>query len=313
MHEFELIEHYFHRAGGAGVAVGIGDDGAVLDLPAERQLVAVADTLVAGVHYPDELTPADIGFRAVAVNLSDIAAMGATPAWFTLALSIPAADATWLEGFASGLFAAADEHDVALVGGDTTAGLQTVITVQALGHVARGRCLQRSGCQPGDRIYLSGTPGDAAAGLACLQNGESQPYLVQRFRRPAARVALGASLVGIANAAIDVSDGLCADLSHVLTASGCGATLEQERLPLSAELVAYCGEAEAARSALAGGDDYELVFTVSEANEQRLLQATRDKGQFVTRIGVAEPEPGLRMTHNGQQQAVPSTGYRHFA
>ncbi|MGB5247970.1 MAG: thiamine-phosphate kinase [Woeseia sp.] len=313
MHEFELIDHYFRRSGGRGVVLGIGDDGAILDVPPGRQLIAVVDTLVEGVHFPPELDARDIGYRAVAVNLSDIAAMGGEPAWMTLALTLPEADTSWLAGFAEGLFIAAAEHDVALVGGDTTAGGETVISVQLLGHIASGQFLTRSGCRPGDSIYVSGTPGDAAAGLALLQQGNSEHALAKRFCRPAARVQLGQAVANLASAAIDVSDGLCADLQRLLQASGCGATIEQQRLPLSPALLDHCGDADAARLALTGGDDYELLLTVNAEQEAEFLQAARKCDVSVTRLGVAEIDMGLRVTRNGQPITMNLAGYRHFS
>lgn len=314
MHEFELIERYFtHKTAGAGVILGVGDDGAVLRVSPGRDLVAVVDTLVAGVHFPQGLAAADIGYRALAVNLSDIAAMGGVPRWFTLALTLPAADPAWLEEFAGGLFDAARESSVALVGGDTTSGSQLVISVQLLGDVVAGAFLTRSGCQPEDRIYVSGTLGDAAAGLARLPQEAGTQRLAQRFRRPTARVRLGQALVGIATAAIDVSDGLHADLNHVLRASNCGASLQLERLPLSAELLAQCSEAEAVQLALSGGDDYELVFCVSAAQEARVQQIAHDLGEQITCIGNAEHEQGLRLTHRGTPYTAQSDGYRHFS
>ncbi len=313
MDEFELIARYFSRDGGAGVVLGVGDDGAVLELPADRRLVAVVDTLVDGVHYPAHFAAADVGYRAVAVNLSDIAAMGAEPAWMTLALTLPAVDTEWLAGFADGLYRAAGEHGVALVGGDTTRGAQTVISVQLLGHAAPAGVLTRSGCRPGDLLYVSGTLGEAAAGLESLQGGRDEVALEARFRRPVPRVALGRAVAGIAGAAIDVSDGLAADLGHVLAASGCGATLELERLPLSATLVAARGEERARALALTGGDDYELCLAVPAAAEEAFLAAARDCDTPVTRIGRARAEAGLVLTQNGEAVASPQGGYRHFA
>ncbi len=312
MHEFELIERFFRRAGGRRVVLGIGDDGAILDLPGGRQLLAVVDTLVEGVHFPQGMAAADVGYRAVAVNLSDIAAMGGTPAWMTLALTLPAADENWLAAFAEGLFTAAGEHDVALVGGDTTSGSQRVVTVQLLGHVAADKWLARSGCRPGDRIYVSGHPGDAAAGLERVQQGDSRHYLARRFLRPAARVGLGSAVAGIASAAIDISDGLCADLERVLQASGCGATIEQERLPLSAALLEACGQDAAIRYALTGGDDYELLCAVSADNEAAFLRAAATAEVAVTRIGMADEQRGMRVTAGGQAVKIDTTGYRHF-
>jgi thiamine-monophosphate kinase len=313
MDEFELIDRYFRRTVGHGVALGIGDDGAVLNVPNGRQLVAVVDTTVAGVHYPDNLPAADIGYRAVAVNLSDIAAMGATPSWMTLALTLPASDPDWLEQFASGMFAAADAYGVALVGGDTTRGSQTVVSVQLLGHAASHAILKRSGARPGDGIYVSGTLGDAAAGLQLLQKGEAGDFLKERFRRPEARVTLGQAVASIAGAAIDISDGLAADLDRILTASGVGATVDRQALPLSAELLAWAGADEARRLALTGGDDYELCLAVPAVDEAEFQRLARQAGVSVTRIGVAEATPGLRISTGGADvRPLKEPGFRHF-
>lgn len=311
--EFELIERFFHRTTGAGVTLGIGDDGALLDLPRDRQLVAVVDTSICGVHFPVGMDAADVGFRAVAMNLSDMAAMGATPAWMTLALTLPEADATWLEGFAHGLFAAAGQYDVALVGGDTTRGAQTVITIQLLGHVANDAALLRSGCKAGDNIYVSGTLGDAAAGLALVQRAADETFLSTRFRRPDARVGLGQAVAGVASAAIDVSDGLYADLGRILDASGTGATIERMDLPLSEQLREFAGDAAARQMALTGGDDYELCMTVAPASDADFRRAATQAGVPVTCIGKVDQEPGLRLTDAGRPVNFADPGYRHFA
>lgn len=260
MDEFELIRRYFTRAGSApGVAVGVGDDGAVLVPEPGRELVAVVDTLVEDVHFPSDIRPADLGFRAVAVNLSDIAAMAARPRWMTLALTIPQADECWLEGFSAGIREAAG--DVALVGGDTTRGDRTVVSVQIIGDVEAGRALLRSGARVGDTVFVTGTLGDAAAGLELIARGQADAFLAQRYFRPVARVAFGRSLAGRASAAIDISDGLVGDLGKLLSASGVGAEIDVERLPVSDALRAACDERERRRFALSGGDDYELLFT----------------------------------------------------
>ncbi len=313
MDEFALIDRYFRRAGGSGVALGVGDDGAVLEPPAGRNLVAVVDTLVAGVHYPDDLPAADVGFRAVAVNLSDLAAMGAEPAWMTLALTLPAADADWLDAFAAGLFAAADEHGVALVGGDTTRGPATVVSVQLLGHTEPGRELRRAGARPGDLMYLSGHPGDAAAGLAAWQSGQRDGPLVGKFRRPAARVALGQAAAGLASAAIDVSDGLAADLGHVLAASGCAAVIDVEDLPLSDALLAAVGAERALDLALGGGDDYELCIAVPAGAEAAFREAAAATATPVTAIGRFREGAGLQFKRGGRRFEPGVRGYRHFA
>ncbi len=313
MNEFELIDRYFRRNTGRDVVLGIGDDGAVLTVPDGRKLVAVVDTSVAGVHYPEGMAAADIGYRALAVNLSDIAAMGATPAWMTLALTLPDSDTEWLQEFANGLFAAADEHHVSLVGGDTTRGSQTVISVQLLGHVAGDAILTRSGCVAGDGIYVSGTLGDAAAGLALLQKGQADEYLQDRFRRPRARVALGQACASLANAAIDISDGLAADLSHILAASGVGATIDLLALPLSAELQAYAGIDGARQLALGGGDDYELCLTVPAALDAGFRRAAKESAVAVTRIGTADAAEGLRQSVGGANiKPLQQPGFQHF-
>jgi len=262
--EFQLIQHYFVRANEAkGVITGIGDDGAVLRPDANLDLVAVIDTLVEGVHFPADLDAADIAFRAVAVNLSDIAAMGARPRWMTLALTLSQADEAWLDAFATGLFDAASEHDVALVGGDMTSGEKTVVSVQITGDVGKDAAILRSGASPGDTIYVTGTVGDAAAGLELMSAGRSDNYLQNRFCRPSARVHYGQSLCGFASAAIDVSDGLFGDLGKLLAASDVGAEIDLRKLPLSAALQSNFDAESQRRFALSGGDDYELCFTAA--------------------------------------------------
>ncbi len=313
MDEFQLIERYFRRPvpGSAGVEVGVGDDGAIVRLPPGRELVVVVDTLVAGVHFPADMAPADVGYRALAVNLSDIAAMGAEPAWMTLALTLPAPDAAWLEGFAAGLRELAGRHGVALIGGDTTRGPLTV-SVQVLGHLPAGTRLLRGDARPGDRIFVSGTPGEAAAGLGLpAPVSDSERRLRARFLRPEPRLGLGRALAGrssAAIAAIDVSDGLLADLAHICEASGAGAVIDQERLPLSAALLRVAGRERAAELALTGGDDYELCFTLPPDVDADDLSA--DVG--VTAIGVMTPEPGIRLRRHGRDVPLPAGGYRHF-
>jgi len=311
--EFQLIERYFRRPapGGAGVEVGVGDDGAIVRLPPGRELVVVVDTLVAGVHFPAEMTPPDVGYRALAVNLSDVAAMGAEPAWMTLALTLPAPDADWLEGFAAGLWDLAERHGVALIGGDTTRGPLTV-SVQVLGHLPAGTRLLRGGARAGDRVFVSGTPGDAAAGLGLrTPDTDAERRLRTRFLRPEPRLGLGLALAGRASAAIaaiDVSDGLLADLAHICEASGVGAVIEEERLPLSAALLEVAGRERAAEFALTGGDDYELCFTLPPEVEADDLSADVP----VTAIGVVTAEPGIRLRRHGRDVPLPAGGYRHF-
>ncbi len=304
--EFELIRRYFDGAAGAsGVVVGVGDDGAVLAPSPGMHLVEVVDTLVEGTHFPRGFHPADIGYRAVAVNLSDIAAMGATPRWMTLALSMPVADEAWLESFAEGLYAAAAEFDVALVGGDTTSAAQIVVSIQVTGEVDHGAALLRSTARPGDTIYVTGTIGDAAAGLAGLLRGDPVRDLVSRFARPSARVAYGRSLVGIASAAIDVSDGLYGDLEKMLLASGVGAEIDLARLPLSSALRDNFTAEEQRRFALSGGDDYELCFTAA-------VEPPDPGTMRLSAIGTITESPRLVCRQEGAEVAVEDGGYRHF-
>jgi thiamine-monophosphate kinase len=305
MDEFELIRRYFKRHYDTDdIVTGIGDDGAVLAPDSERQQIQVIDTLVEGVHFPQDTDPSDIAYRAVAVNLSDIAAMGGRPRWMTLALTLPNVDEPWLESFSAGLFEAADEFDVALVGGDTTAGPLAVVTVNMTGDVRHGAALLRSGAQPGDAIYVTGTLGDAAAGLDLLQRGESNDVLVQRFLRPTARIETGEAIVGKATAAIDVSDGLAGDLRKLLTASGVGGAVQIDRLPISDALRVVGSSEQQTQWALCGGDDYELCFTAKEDAMANIAG--------ITQIGHVTRSACLEYTLNGDVVEINDSGYRHF-
>ena len=305
MDEFELIRRYFERSHDSdSIVTGIGDDGAVLEPDPARQQVQVIDTLVSGVHFPNDTDPSDIAYRAVAVNLSDIAAMGGRPRWMTLALTLPSVEERWLESFAAGLFEAADEFGVALVGGDTTAGPLAVVTVSMTGDVPHGAALLRSGAQAGDAIYVSGTLGDAAAGLGLLLRGEPDDVLVRRFLRPTARIGTGEALVGKATAAIDVSDGLAGDLAKLLAASGVGGELQVDRLPISDALLAAGSKKQQFKWALCGGDDYELCFTAKE-------DAMADIAG-ITQIGQVTASGYLKCTLNGDVVEINDSGYRHF-
>jgi thiamine-monophosphate kinase len=312
--EFELIQKYFvYPDEAASVITGIGDDGAVLRPPMGKDLVTVVDTLVEGVHFPSDIRDIEaeqLGYRAVAVNLSDIAAMGAEPRWMTLALTLAKVDESWLSFFARGLHTAAEEHGVALVGGDVTKGESVVVTVQVSGHVEPGRAILRSGARIGDTIYVSGEVGDAAAGLRLEQNDPPylgpHSYLIDRYWSPAARVGLGCALVGRASAAIDISDGLYGDLDKLLTASGVGADLHLDKLPISIALKS-CFDKEQQRSfALSGGDDYELCFTSSEQ------LAGEIEGVRVTAIGKISKLPGIICYDEGKVVSYVDRGYRHF-
>ncbi len=318
LNEFELIQKYFARQPLArpDVVLGIGDDAAVLEVPPGQQLVISTDMLVAGVHFPEHTAAEDVGHKALAVNLSDLAAMGATPAWFTLNLSLPQPDPTWLDGFCQGLFALAGTHHVQLVGGDTARGPLT-IGVQICGLVPSGQALTRAGARPGDRVYVTGTLGDAALGLLCVQGRLALPeaqraQALERLNRPPARVTAGEHLRGLASACIDISDGVSADLGHILEASGVGARIELGRLPVSP---AYAGAFAALgwAPALAHGDDYELCFTIPAAREPAFRRASADLGVACSYIGDIEAGPGLRIVdESGADYRPPVAGYDHF-
>lgn len=305
MDEFDLIRCFSDRCrDAAGVAVGIGDDGAVLNPDPAKQQVQVIDTLVEGVHFPQDTNPADIAYRAVVVNLSDIAAMGARPRWMTLALTMHDANEQWVEAFASGLFDAADAFGVALVGGDTTRGATLVVTVSITGEVERGSGLLRRGAKPGDAIFVTGTLGDAAAGLSLMQRGELDSELVRRFLRPTPRIDIGTALVGKASAAIDISDGLVGDLRKLLTASGVGGEIHLDKLPLSNALRKCASTDQQFQWATCGGDDYELCFTADE-------DVVRDI-DGITRIGRITEGKDLKCMLDGDVVEIDVSGYRHF-
>ena len=306
MDEFDLIRRYFSRdASSRNVVVSVGDDGALLRPTDGYDQVQVIDTLVEGVHFPANVDAADIGYRVVAVNLSDIAAMGAVPRWMTLALTIWDKDEQWVERFASGLYAAAAEYEVALVGGDTTQGDAVVATVHVTGEVEHDAALLRSGAQAGDTVYVTGTLGDAAAGLALLQSDLADDELVQRFLRPQARIDEGRALQGRASAAIDISDGLVADLSKLAVASGVGAEIDIEKLPLSSAMLNRYDRGSAESFALTGGDDYELCFTAPPGAVDELAS--------ITAIGVVTDGDRVVCRRDGQIVEVDASGYRHFS
>ena len=318
MNEFELITQYFaHQpVSRPDVALGICDDAAVLDVPAGQQLVVSTDMLVAGTHFPENTDAVSIGHKSLAVNLSDLAAMGATPAWYTLNLSLPQADPAWLEGFCQGMFALALKHNVALVGGDTTRGPLT-IGIQIMGLVSHGQALKRAGARPGDRIYVTGLLGEAALGLRVTQGQLKLPeeYLANvltQLNRPPPRVSAGLKLRGLASACIDISDGLAADLGHILAASDVGARIYLKRLPVSP---AYDSAFKQVgwQAALAGGDDYELCFTIPPAQETAFRNGSTRMGVSCSYIGDIEAEAGLRiMDEQGGLYRPGPTGFDHF-
>jgi thiamine-monophosphate kinase len=316
--EFQLIERFFRNCGAqrADVTLGVGDDAAVLTPPPGRLLVAATDTLVEGVHFPPGSPPASIGHRALAVNLSDLAAMGARPAWALLALTLPRTEESWLAEFAAGLGALARAHEVALVGGDTTRGPLTV-TVQLLGHVPAGTALRRAGGRAGDALFVSGTPGDAAAGLALEQGrllaaGAARAYLRERFLLPTPRVALGERLRAHASACIDVSDGLLGDVGKLASASQVGAQLHVEQLPLSEALREVLGEQQAQELALSGGDDYELCFAVAPHKVSALIAELPPARWGYTRIGELRASAGAVVLRGGTVMEFSHSGYTHF-
>ncbi len=314
--EFDLIDAIRARVNIArgDVALGIGDDAALLDVPASRQLVACTDTLVAGVHFPSGTAPEDIGWKSLAVNLSDLAAMGAEPAWALLALTLPDADAQFVERFANGFATLADKHAVALIGGDTTQGPLS-ITVTTLGFIPVGAVLARDGARAGDSVFVTGTLGDAAGALEWLLDGRCAPAaLLARLHRPEPRIAAGLALRGLANACIDVSDGLLADLGHVCAASGVGVELDAGALPLSSALVANFDAGACRQFALAGGDDYELCFTVPPACEARTVEALAAGGCGATRIGRIVAGSDVRVLDaNANEIEITHVGWEHFS
>ena len=314
--EFDLIKRYFQRPqlqAPVPMALGPGDDCALLDVPVGQQLAVSADTLVAGVHFLATMPAAHIAQRCLAANLSDLAAMGATPAWFTLCLTMPSYDEEFLQGFSDGLVHMAQTYGIALAGGDTTRG-PLAISIQVMGWVPAGQALQRSGAQIGDDVYVSGYLGDAAGGLACVhENAAATSYLAQRFFNPTPRLALGEWLLGKATSAIDVSDGLLQDLGHILSQSQVGATLNLEQLPISMALAAKVSAADQEKLALAGGEDFELCFTLPQQWRQQVQDYAAQYDLPIGRIGKIEPATGLRLQRDGQPVPVPDNlGWQHF-
>lgn len=305
MAEFSIIDTYFNRKNQHSVDLGVGDDSALLTPPPQQQLVICADTSVAGRHFPLDTHPHAIGWKTVAVNLSDIAAMGAKPHSILLALSLDQIDHDWLKAFSQGLYDCCDQFGVSLIGGDTTQSPHLTITVTALGWIETGLAVTRSGAQIDDLICVSGTIGDAAFALQHLGHP-----LQQRLDYPTPRCALGAQLKGLASSMIDVSDGLAQDLGHILNASGKGAVLHVDALPLSPALQKLSDQ-EKYQYALAGGDDYELCFTISQQHYEQLLQQKTDTN--FTIIGKITQNLGLTFLKNGVDYSVQFHGYQHFA
>lgn len=319
--EFSLIARYFDRVRSTrrDVETGIGDDCALLSM-AEKQLLAIStDTLVSGIHFLPDIDPRDLGYKALAVNLSDLAAMGADPAWLTLAITLPDIDEPWLEAFSDSLFEQLDYYDMQLIGGDTTRGPLSM-TLGIHGLVPAGRALKRSGARAGDWIYVTGTPGDSAAGLAILQDrlavadAQQEDYLLKRHLRPKPRVLHGQALRDRASSVIDLSDGLISDLGHILKASDCGARIMLDSLPYSDAMRDNVDAGQALNWALAGGEDYELCFTVPELNRGALDVAIGNLGVPFTCIGQVVPaSEGLQFFEEGKPVTLDLKGYDHFA
>jgi|AntDeeMinimDraft_8_1070380.scaffolds.fasta_scaffold00169_11 thiamine-monophosphate kinase len=317
--EFSLINEYFtHRSAKRGdVAMGIGDDGAVVRPLPEHDLVIVTDTLVEGVHFDKTTPPRAIGHKSVAVNLSDLAAMGAQPCWVSLALTLPNVDEYWLQEFSGGLDEICSYYDCQLIGGDTTKGPLT-ITVTAHGQLPSGSAIPRSGAKAGDWIYVSGSLGDAGLGLKVTQDkvsttGRHLQQVIERLHFPTPRVALGQTLRGIASSCIDVSDGLLADLGHLMTEAGTVGQLELDKLPLSLALTETLKVDEALALALTAGDDYELCFTLPEEHRGRMETLTAHLKTRPVCIGrVANGgHGGIQLRYQGEEWSL-ADGYHSF-
>ncbi len=321
MDEFALIRRYFDRgltrAGQQTALLGIGDDAAVVEVPSGQQLAQSIDTLVAGRHFPETTAPRDIGFKSLAVNVSDLVAMAATPAWFLLSLTLPSADERFVKEFAEGLFQAAERFGISLVGGDTCRGPLS-ITIQASGLVERNHFLTRSGASVGDRIFVSGELGTAALGLAHLLgrvelDGHLREDCLRALNRPEPRIDLLPILREFASAAIDLSDGLASDLGHVLAASKVGARVDRDALPVTD----WIRQRQAYDYALTGGDDYQILFTVESTLVDKMLKKTAALDADVTDIGEITAAGDYHLTHALQGEAMVTDmyqlrGFNHF-
>ncbi len=317
--EFDIIQRYFTRPSSNAV-LGIGDDAALINTTAQMELAVSADSLVSGQHFFPDTDPYQLGHKVLAVNLSDMAAMGAKPRWVTLALTLPkdlSNNQDWLNAFADGFFNLAQAHQVELIGGDTTAGPLN-ICVQIIGEVESGKALRRSGAKPGDDIWISGHLGDAALGLAHLQQQiQLKPEEIEQcmavLLRPVARVDLGRQLINLAHSAIDISDGLIADLEHILNSSKVAATIQIDTLACSKILKKYLPQPLAINCLLAGGDDYELCFTAAETKRIKIEQLALKLSIPLTCIGKITPGKGLLVLDKNLATITPETkGYDHF-
>jgi thiamine-monophosphate kinase len=306
--EFSLIDRFFKRKPvNQSITENIGDDCALLSIPQDCELAITTDTMVEGVHFFPHVNPYDLGYKLLAVNLSDLAAMGAKPLAVTLALTLPKVDENWLSEFAKGFFTLAERYRVDLIGGDTTQGPLT-LSVQAMGLVPHGKALKRSLAKSGDFICVTGRLGQAGLGLK-IEQGYACAYPEQallRLHRPEPQVEAGLSLSGVANACIDISDGLAGDLAHILNQSGVGASLQWEQLPLSSEVNQYIDSTGDWQMPLTAGDDYELCFTVNPEQYSKLTIPH-------VKVGEIEAVPGLRLIKNGNIETLSISGFQHFA
>lgn len=317
MPEFDLIEHYFTRATPDAV-LGVGDDAALVRVGDGMELAISTDMLVSGTHFFSDADPFMLGHKTLAVNISDMAAMGAQPRWATLSLSLPEEDAVWLERFSAGFFALADASKVSLIGGDTTRGpLNLCVTI--MGEVPHGKALRRDGAKPGDEVWVSGKLGDAALALAHLQgdvelDAASFADISTALHQPSPRVALGLALRGLANSAIDISDGLLGDLGHILERSGVAAEIDFAALPVSSRLRPYLAQPLGKRCVLAGGDDYELCFTVPATRHHEVEKISAQLGLPLSCVGRISAGKGCTVrAADGSVMTIMEAGYDHFA
>lgn len=320
MGEFELIERFFTSSvKRPDVQLGIGDDAAVINLPENQQLVVTSDTLVEGIHFFADIPPSALGHKALAVNLSDLAAMGAEPRWVTLAITLPSARMQWLEEFCKGFFELAEYYNVTLVGGDTTRGPLS-ITITAHGVIPQGQAITRQNAQVGDWVYVTGALGASALALQHLQgqcrlNSEQKAILLNQHYYPQPRVLAGYGLRGLASSCIDISDGLIADLGHITSASGCSAKIQLDDLPIHPTLTELCDSEQIYELALCGGEDYELCFTVPEKNRGALSVALAYSGVDFHCVGqmIAGQNPISLFRGQTPYQLETSSSWDHFA
>ena len=315
MSEFNLIAKYFTRPA-KHADLGVGDDAALIRVTQGQQLAISADMLVAGTHFFHDASPYSIGWKSLAVNVSDMAAMGAQPKWATLAIALPEVNEPWLTEFSQGFFACAQAFNVDLIGGDTTRGPLT-LSVQIMGEVPRGKAIQRNGAKAGDDIWASGVIGSAALGLAHLQGkvNLTEPttsHCLTALTTPTPRVALGLALRGVANSCIDISDGLTADLSHILKASNLGAKLTLEDIHCDDYLRTRLNDGNIQQCILAGGDDYELLFTAPKSQRDHIQQLSQQLELPISLIGEATPQLGLVVSHHQQTLDITKKGFDHF-